>query len=94
MRPEPFFFNKMPIYNGVPFQDLMYVPLKMNKGIVLNVDSFPGIIEIADSKMTSNTIFIPEILATERPNVEQIGMTMFYNSLTYELEFAACNYKN
>jgi hypothetical protein len=37
----------------------------MNKGIILNLDSFPGIVEISSSEMNYNGIFIPEIFPTE-----------------------------
>lgn len=46
----------------------------MHKGIVLNVEDFPGIVEVTESSFSRNMHFIPEAVALPRGKVEQLGI--------------------
>lgn len=83
--------QQMAIYSGVLTQPQLFTDIAMNKGIILNLDSFPGIVEIYNCEMNYNGIFIPEIFPAEFNAEDRFYLDAFKNNDIMELEFSACD---
>jgi len=63
----------------------------VNKGHVLNVEDFYGIINIYGSEINDNHLFFPDILNVEHTKETHFGLEDFYNRNTSEWRFAICD---
>ena len=54
--------------------DRITYPTFLHKGIVLNLEDFPGSVEIAESQFTRNMHFIPEGASMPRKPSDQTGI--------------------